>query len=179
MSKTQKLDLRILVEASLCAALAMTLSFLKVRFGWIDVSLGQTVIILFGLRRGLAPGLIAGLIWGLLHFATGVVDYLSLSQVFIEYIVAFTFGGTAGIFRSRLKSNTIFWTIVASFFATFARFFWHFIAGVIFWSQYAWKGWGAVSYSLVVNGLSAILTALVASIVLSAIISKFPKILQP
>ncbi|URZ87730.1 energy-coupled thiamine transporter ThiT [Floricoccus penangensis] len=179
MSQKGKLDLRILVEASICAALAMVLSALKVNIGWIDISLGQTIIVLFGLRRGLGPGLLAGLLWGLLHFVTGQIYYLSLSQVIIEYIVAFVFGGTAGIFRSKLKSNTTFWIVVASFFATFARFFWHFVAGVIFWSQYAWKGWGAVSYSLVINGTSALLTALIASIVVSFIVNQFPKILQP
>ncbi|WEV45011.1 energy-coupled thiamine transporter ThiT [Streptococcaceae bacterium ESL0687] len=179
MSTTTKLDLRIALEATICASLAMVLSFLKIRFGWIDISLGQTIIILFGLRRGLKAGLFAGLLWGILHFLTGQVYYLSFAQVMVEYILAFVFAGTSGIFRGQLKENPERTVVLASIFATFARFFWHFIAGLIFWGQYAWAGWNPFWYSLVVNGSSAILTALVASLVLLFTVRKFPKIFQP
>ena len=66
--------------------------------------------------------------------------------------------------------------IFAVLIAAFAKYFWHFVAGVIFWSDYAWKGWGAVSYSLIINGVSGLLTALAAIIILIAVKKAYPKL---
>jgi putative proton-coupled thiamine transporter YuaJ len=176
MSKNTNLS--IMAEVALSASLAMCLSFLQIRFGWVDISLGQIVIILLGLRRGLKPALFGGLLWGGLHFLTGQVYYLSFLQVFMEYILAFTFSGLGGLYQPVIKKNITKYAILASIVATFARFFWHFLAGVVFWSSYAPKGINPVIYSLLVNGGSAVLTSLVASLVLVIVLNKFPKLLQ-
>lgn len=103
-------------------------------------------------------------------------------QAFIEYFIAFAFIGFAGLFyrpiqKALLTSNensleqsnlgnrkdkhsskqnqgkkVLAYIILATFIGSFARYFCHFIAGIIFWGQYAPKGQSAVLYSLIVNG---------------------------
>ncbi|EFY02298.1 thiamine transporter [Streptococcus dysgalactiae subsp. dysgalactiae ATCC 27957] len=95
-------NVKYLIEAAIFAALAMALSFIPDFAGWFSPSYGAIPLVIFSLRRGLKYGLLAGLIWGLLHFALGKVYYLSMSQVFIEYILAFISMGLAGIFSDSL-----------------------------------------------------------------------------
>ena len=68
--------------------------------------------------------------------------------------------------------------IWASFLATFARFFWHFVAGFIYWGEYAPEGWSPVFFSLVMNGASALLTALATAFILVIIYKRYPKLFQ-
>ncbi|GAB2023605.1 energy-coupled thiamine transporter ThiT [Pseudolactococcus yaeyamensis] len=177
MSQTQVFSIRILAEVSIIAALAMALSYIPLEIRWIEISLGTVLIILISLRHGTLIGLMTGFIWGLLHFALGKVYFLSVPQVLIEYVLAFTFSGFAGLAQKPFaKTGRNCYIILAVIIGVFAKYFWHFIAGVIFWSDYAWKGWGAVSYSLVINGTSAILTGLVAAILLITIKKAYPKL---
>ncbi|MGT2843972.1 energy-coupled thiamine transporter ThiT [Streptococcus hongkongensis] len=171
-------NVRYLVEAAIFAALAMSLSFIPDFFSWFSPSYGAIPLILFSLRRGLKYGLLAGLIWGLLHFALGKVYYLSLSQVFIEYIIAFISMGLAGLFSNHLKmqinsNNKVSALTIASLatvLAAFVRYFWHFVAGVIFWGSYAPKGTSAVWYSFTVNGTAGLLTAIIVLITIIILI---------
>ncbi|HGC7884869.1 TPA: energy-coupled thiamine transporter ThiT, partial [Streptococcus agalactiae] len=92
-----------LIETAIFAALAMALSMIPDFASWFTPSFGAIPLILFALRRGTKYGLFAGLIWGLLHFVLSKVYYLSLSQVFIEYILAFISMGLAGVFSAKFK----------------------------------------------------------------------------
>lgn len=171
-------NLRYLVEAAIFAALAMALSFIPDFFSWFSPSYGAIPVVLFSLRRGLKYGVLAGLIWGLLHFVLGKVYYLSLSQVFIEYILAFTSMGVAGFFSNQLKDliiakNKMGSMTVACLAATTAvvlRYFWHFLAGVIFWGSYAPPRTSAVWYSFTVNGTASLLTLIVVVIAIVILI---------
>ncbi len=58
---------------------------------------------LFALRRGLKPALMAAFIWGILHFPASQVVYLSVVQVLIEYPIAFTFAGFAGLYAKNVQ----------------------------------------------------------------------------
>ena len=177
MSQTQVFSISILAEVAIVAALAMALSFIPLQVAWFEISLGTTLIVLISLRHGTLVGLITGLIWGLLHFALGKVYFLSVPQVFIEYVLAFTFAGFAGLAQKPFaKTGKNRYIVLAVIISAFAKYFWHFVAGVIFWSDYAWKGWGAVSYSLIINGVSGIMTALAAIIILIAVKKAYPKL---
>lgn len=167
MSKNS--NLTNLVEAAIFASLAMCLSLIPDFFSWFSPSFGAIPLVLFSLRRGLKYGLLAGLIWGLLHFTLGKVYYLSLSQVFIEYILAFISMGIAGLFSNHLskaitqknKKNAILLASFAALLAVLVRYIWHFIAGVIFWGSYAPKGMSAIWYSFTVNGSAGFFTLLI------------------
>lgn len=95
---------RILVEGTVVAALALVLSFIPTTIGSsFTISLGMIPLTLFALRRGLKPALMAAFIWGILHFPASQVVYLSVVQVLIEYPIAFTFAGFAGLYAKKVQ----------------------------------------------------------------------------
>ncbi|MGT2933364.1 energy-coupled thiamine transporter ThiT [Streptococcus catagoni] len=180
-------NIKYLVEAAIFAALAMILSFIPDFFSWFSPSYGAIPLVLFCLRRGLKYGLLSGLIWGLLHFALGKIAYLSLSQVLIEYILAFISMGIAGLFSNQMKiqlshknkSTATLFAIMAATLAIALRYFWHFIAGVIFWGSYAPRGTSAIVYSLSVNGTAALLTLLLLVIALIILVPTQAQFFSP
>lgn len=161
-----KSNVTCLIEAAIFAALAMVLSYIPDFASWFTPSFGAIPIVLYALRRGLKYGLLASLIWGLLHFILGKVYYLSLTQVLIEYILAFVSMGLAGLFANQvqaaIKQKKMKSAISSAFqgatLAVLVRYIWHYIAGVIFWGSYAPKGMSAFWYSFTVNGTAGLLT---------------------
>ncbi|GMA48253.1 energy-coupled thiamine transporter ThiT [Tetragenococcus muriaticus] len=181
-------NINVWVEGTIIAALSILLSFLPTGMGTtFTVSLGQIPMIVYALRRGTKPALFAGIIWGFLHFPLGQVVYLSIAQVLIEYIVAYPFAGLAGLFAARLHraldrkndGQARVAIVSACLVGTFARFFWHFVAGYIFWGQYAMWGLSPVIYSLVINGTSALLTTFAAIVILLILEKVFPRLFTP
>lgn len=169
---------KVWIEGTLVAALAMVLSFIPLQIGSsFEISLGQIPLTLFALRRGWKAGILSGFIWGILHFPTGQVYYLSVIQVLIEYPIAFTFAGFAGVFAKRLQNSLTMGNkkgmtttiILGTLVGVGARYFWHFVAGVVFWGSYALWGMNPWFFSLVMNGASALATGIVTMVVLLGI----------
>ena len=176
-----------LIETAIFAALAMALSMIPDFASWFTPSFGAIPLILFALRRGTKYGLFAGLIWGLLHFVLSKVYYLSLSQVFIEYILAFISMGLAGVFSAKFKdalsssskTKALSLSLSGAILATFVRYVWHYIAGVIFWASYAPKGMSATLYSLSVNGTAGLLTLFFVVISIIILVISYPSFFLP
>ncbi|GEK91726.1 energy-coupled thiamine transporter ThiT [Alkalibacterium kapii] len=183
----QNRKLRIYLEGTLFASLAMVLSFIPTGIGSsFSVSLGMIPLTFYAVRRGVIPGLYAGFIWGLLHFITGSVYMLNFYQVIIEYTLAYAFTGAAGLYSNEILSSiesnnkkmVYFYIISAVFLGAASRYFWHFIAGWIFWGEYALWGMSAVVFSLVMNGLSMLATGFVTMVVLLLLYKNSPLIFQ-
>ncbi|MGX7204850.1 energy-coupled thiamine transporter ThiT [Enterococcus pingfangensis] len=179
---------RILVEGTIVAALSLVLSFIPTTIGSsFTISLGMIPMTLFALRRGLKPALMSAFIWGILHFPASQVVYLSVIQVLIEYPIAFVFAGFAGLYAKKVQQALVDQDvrtarkniILGSFVGTGARFFWHFIAGVIFWGSYALWGMNPWLFSLVMNGVSGLATAIVTAIVAVLVAEKAPQLYLP
>lgn len=168
-----KFNVNLITDIALMGALAFTISLIPYTFFFIAIEFYCIPILILALRRGLIAGIIGGLLWGILSIITGTAEILTLSQVLLEYILAPMSIGLAGIFCKKTKVLTPAKVLSGAFVGILVKFFLHFIAGVIFWSQYAWRGWGAVSYSLAINGISGILTASISFIILMIIIKKF------
>jgi thiamine transporter len=167
-----------LAETAVFVAVALILSIVSINYAQtFYIELTVIPLLLLAIRRGLAWGLIAGLLYGLLAIVLGEVTPLSAAQAFLEYIVAPVSLGLSGIFntKSALKFTKVLYAILLGI---SVKYFFHFIAGIVFWSQYAWKGWSAWIYSLVTNGISAALTALAALIILGLIYKAAPHIFQ-
>jgi thiamine transporter len=184
----RKLELQVWIEGTIFAALAMVLTFIPTSIGSsFSVSLGMIPITLFALRRGTKAGFFAAFIWGLLHFPLAQVYYLTPVQVIIEYVLAFAFAGFAGVFSDKLqkavkegafkKSSLLI--CYATFFGTLMRYFWHFIAGVIFWGSFALWGMNPWLFSFVMNGLSGLATAIVTALALIVLLKINPKLFLP
>lgn len=175
----RKTDLKVWIEGTIVAAIAMVLSLIPTTIGSsFSVSLGMIPITLYSLRRGAKAGFFSAFIWGLLHFPLAQVYYLTPVQVVIEYVLAFGFAGFSGVFSSKLqaaiisgeKNKSLRILIYASFLGMLARYFWHFIAGVIFWGSFALWGMNPLLFSFLMNGISGIATALTTTATLLIVI---------
>ncbi|WP_035053339.1 energy-coupled thiamine transporter ThiT [Carnobacterium pleistocenium] len=167
--------LRVWIEGTVFAALAIVLSLIPTNIGTgFTISLGMIPLTLFAFRYGFIAASGAGFLWGILHFLIGTASILHPVQGFIEYFVAFSFVGFAGIVRKPLylafkennKVRQYQYIIIGTTIGTIARFFWHFIAGYYFWGSYAPEGMNPLWYSFIANGGSALATGIATSIVL-------------
>lgn len=160
--------LHVMMETVLMAVLAFILSFIPIKTTNFDIAIGLIPVILLGLRRGVLPSATAGVIWGLLDLISGKASILNPWQGILEYIVAFAFAGLCGLFAHKMQQTTHPNRIIvtATLTGVFARYFWHFIAGGIFWGSFAPKTINPWIFSLISNGLSAIATSVVVSLAL-------------
>lgn len=184
----QKKQLRIYLEGTLFAALAMVLSWIPSGIGSsYSVSLGMIPLTFYAIRRGLKPGVFSGFLWGALHFVTGSVYMLNFYQVIIEYTITYASIGLAGFYskdiidsiRSNSSEKVNIYLLLAVLTGAVGRYFWHFIAGWIFWGDYALWGFSAFTFSLVMNGLSMLSTALVTAVVLLTLYKQSPLVFVP
>jgi len=103
---------------------------------------------------------------------------LALSQVIIEYIIAFISMGLAGFlsapFQNALskdnKGRALIYSTIGAILAVFVRYFWHYVAGFIFWGSYAPKDMSPYWYSFTVNGTAGLLTLIFVILALAIII---------
>lgn len=181
-------NLNVWIEATIMAALATALSFVPLEIGpSFTITVGQPVLILYSLRRGLSPGIVASFLWGIMHIFVANADILTPLQGFIEYFVAFGFSGLAGFWAAKTsqsiqsgdKLRSSIYIIISSTVGTIARFFWHTIAGYYFWGQYAPENWSPWFYSIVMNGASAFATASFTIVVLLVIARTTPSLFLP
>jgi thiamine transporter len=183
----KKISLTALIEASFFAAFALILDLLpSIKLTpFVSISAAMVPIFILAFRWGFKVSFISGFLWGLLQVATGDIYFLTVIQFLIEYFIAFAFIGFAGLFypaiqrniQNHSKGKAILWIVVAIFVGSFARYVWHFIAGVIFWGSYAPEGMSPVLYSLIVNGGTMLGAALLCSIVLALLISSAPRLI--
>lgn len=168
--------LNVLVEGAVMVAFAEALEYIPHTVGVsaIEVQFGLIPVVLYALRRGVNPGLLAGLVWGILDmvlrgFSGGSV--LNAWQGLLEFPVAFALVGLAGISARGLRQTrssgvAITFIIFGTVLGTVAKYFCHFIAGIIYWGSYAPKGQSAWLYSLIINGGSALASIAAAGAVL-------------
>lgn len=151
-----------------------------------SISFAMIPIFIIAFRWGVRAGFISGFIWGILQIALGDAWILTPLQAFIEYFIAFSFVGFAGIFSNKIKStlinndkkSAIFYIVIAVIIGAAARYFWHFVAGVVFFSEYALEaGQGPIIFSLIANGITFIGAAISCSILLILLILTAPHLI--
>lgn len=183
----QRNRLKMLVEIAIFAALALIIDLFIPSIGHtIKFSFKMLPIVVLALRWGMPAGLTGGFLWGLLQIVVGEAYILSVVQVFIEYIIAFTVIGLAGIMFKPIQSElskenysvarTGFYASLATIIGAFIRYVFHYIAGIVFWGEYAPEGQAASLYSLLVNG-PAFLTEIITCIVIIWLLAPFYKII--
>ena len=148
-------SLRALVESAILVALAFILSYFtlfKLPQGGSVTPFSMLPVMMIGLRHGLKWGLGGGFIYACLQMLqqfwpppTGTVEgYIAV--VMLDYILAFTVLGLAGLFKVK-RYGLLF----AAPICLTLRFLSHFISGIIVWNIYAGElpVW---LYSLTYNG---------------------------
>ncbi|KAA2400092.1 energy-coupled thiamine transporter ThiT [Bacillus cereus] len=193
-------NLQAMIESAILAAFAMIIDILplsiKLPTGG-SISFAMIPIFIIAYRWGFKSAFLGGLVWGLLQIVVGDAYILTPIQAFIEYFIAFAFIGFAGLFyrpiqKALLTSNennleqskqnqgkkVLAYIILATFIGSFARYFCHFIAGIIFWGQYAPKGQSAVLYSLIVNGSTMLGSFILCTVLLIFLFLTSPRLFK-
>lgn len=181
----KKFNLQTLIEIAIFAAFAMALDILPSfkPHPSISISFAMIPIFIIAFRRGFAAGVISGFLWGILQITLGDAYILTPTQAFIEYIIAFSCVGFAGLFSNVIKNSlvekkmttAITWIVVGTFVGSVIRYFWHFLAGVIFFKKYAIEaGKAPVIFSLTMNGITFIGAFITCAILLSLLLAKAP-----
>ena len=182
MTQTKKQKTRMLAEGAIMIALATILSFIQiVKFPWggsITV-LSMLPIVLFSLRYGVKYGFGVAFVYSLIQFVQGMADGIFgwgltpvalVACILIDYVLAFTVLGIAGIFGNKKTVSIIGGVVVA----LLCRFVCHYISGVLIFNSFGelWQGFSVENswlYSLFYNGaymLPEIIFTTVAAIIL-------------
>ncbi|MHA6252023.1 energy-coupled thiamine transporter ThiT [Oceanobacillus sp. CAU 1775] len=168
-----------LVEVSIFTALALLLDILPLSFKlWAQggsVSFAMIPVFIVAFRWGIKGGLLSGFLWGMLQIAVGNAYILTPLQGFIDYAIAFTVIGFAGIFAKQIqeavkdgKVKTYLTYITAGVLVgSVLRFLAHYVAGAVFFGS-AVEGQSPWIYSLIYNA-----SYMFPSFVLSAVLVFF------
>ena len=185
----QSTKTRILVEGAIMVALATVLSFIRVvklPWGGSITLLSMLPIVLFSIRRGIKSGLTVSFLYALIQFIQGIiVDGLFgwgltpgglIACIFLDYLLAFTVLGLAGLFRHKGVTGWISGIVLA----ILLRFTMHFLSGVIIWKSFG-ELWGdfftenTVLYSLLYNG-AYMLPEMIFTVIGAVVLLKMPKV---
>lgn len=163
MKKT--FDTKALVEGAMMVALATVLSFIRVfkmPWGGSITLLSMLPITLYSIRRGIKAGMMASILFALIQFFQGIMDGLFgwgltpgmlIACILLDYLLAFSVLGLAGLFRTKGISGYIGGIALA----VGLRFVMHFLSGVVIWHSFGqlWDTFyteNTALYSLLYNG---------------------------
>ncbi|MCE4047649.1 MULTISPECIES: energy-coupled thiamine transporter ThiT [Bacillaceae] len=182
----KKMGLVVLIEIAIFAAFALVLDLLpSIHLGASgSISIAMVPIFIIAFRWGFKASVAAGFLWGLLQIVTGDLQALAFWQVILEYFLAFACIGLAGLFmpaiQNKLKNGekgaASLLMVAGILFGSFVRYFWHFLAGVTIWAQYAPKGQSAFAYSLFYNGVPFIGASILCAIVVVILLGAAPRL---
>ena len=145
------LGTRKLVFSAMAIALATVASMIKLfhlPMGGSITFFSMLLVSLVGYWYGLGTGLFAGLAYGLLQL---IIDpyIISLPQMLVDYVFAFTALGLSGVF-SGAKHGLIKGYLLG----VVGRYFFAVLSGYIFFGSYSSEyGMSAMAYSLAYNGI--------------------------
>ncbi|MEH7308515.1 energy-coupled thiamine transporter ThiT [Neobacillus drentensis] len=178
-----------IAEVAVFAALAFLLDFvagilsLKVWPQGGSVSIAMVPIFLMAYRWGIKGGLLTGFILGLLQVVLGFAQVYTFLQGFIDYFLAFTIVGLAGIFANQVKKSIsnhekgkwMTFVIIGALFGSALRYLCHVVSGILFFGEYAPKGQPVAVYSLLYNGTFMLPSFIISAIIIIIVMSAVPK----
>ncbi|MFC2947398.1 energy-coupled thiamine transporter ThiT [Virgibacillus sediminis] len=178
-----------LIEVAVFTALALLLDILpflsfKVWAMGGSVSFAMIPVFVVAFRWGLKGGLLSGFLWGILQVATGTAYILHPIQGLLDYLVAFTVIGFAGIFARRIQQAVkeghtktyLSYITAGAFIGSALRFLAHYIAGIVFFGS-AVEGQPAWLYSLLYNGSYMLPSFILSTLIIFFLFHKQPRIL--
>lgn len=156
---------KMLVEGAVMIALATVLSFVKVYqlpWGGSITLLSMLPIVVYSIKYGVSKGLMVSFLYALIQFGQGIADGLFgwgltpvmlVTCILLDYIIAFTVLGLAGIFRKKGLVGNIIGIIIS----LILRFSCHFLSGVVVFASAGklWEGFSTDNtylYSFLYNG---------------------------
>lgn len=174
--KSEEITIQSLAEGAILGALAVVLGLLSKLLGLElpnggSFSLSMLPLIIYGFRRGAKMGFIMGFTYGLINFITDG-QVLHWGSIFFDYLIPFGLVAfIPGLLRKKAQKGSYLAIILGAFLAGFARYIFHGLSGVIFFSEYA----GEVNpwlYSFILYNLPYMAISTVASLVFTVLLSK-------
>ena len=171
MVKMKKQNIQKLVLGGVLVALATVLSFIQVYHlpqGGSITACSMLPVMLFAYLCGTKWGLAAGFVHSVIQLLVGLGDLKGISggaligSILLDYLLAFTVLGLAGIFRNIIKQRGVSFTL-GCLVAGLLRYLCSFLSGWILWGAYADQNFSpmlagmtgntlACFYSLIYNG---------------------------
>lgn len=187
MSSTRTL---FFIEVAILTALALTLDilpFLKFKI-WPaggSISFAMIPVFIVAFRWGMKGGLLSGFLWGILQIAVGDAYILYFWQGVIEYGLAFTGLGFAGLFAKQVQEavkqkdtkSTFLYIALGVFVGGMMRFAGHFFAGWVFFADAAPEGQPVWLYSFLYNCTYMIPAMIICLLVIFFLFNKQPRAL--
>ena len=133
-----------LVLGGIMIAMATVLSFIapfKLPYGGSITLCSMLPVMFFSYRCGLKWGLSAGLVFSVLQLLfgldalKGISAMMVVGSIFLDYILAFTVLGLAGMFRGKIKNDAAAFTL-GSFVSMMLRYFCSFLSGWVLWASF-------------------------------------------
>ena len=175
-----------LVEGAVMVALATVLSLIKVYklpWGGSITLLSMLPICIYSIKHGVAKGLAVSFVFALIQMFMDLGEVLSwglsagtlIACILLDYLVAFTVIGLAGMFRTKKMPGWIAGTVIA----LLLRLASHFASGVWIWESAGklWDGFDTSNtylYSLLYNG-SYMVPEIIFSVVGAVILFSLPQ----
>ena len=133
-----------LVLAGVMIAMGTALGFVKpfeLPYGGAITLCSMLPVMFFSYRCGLKWGLSAGLVFSVLQLLfgldalKGISAMMVVGSIFLDYILAFTVLGLAGMFRGKIKNDAVAFTL-GSFVSMMLRYFCSFLSGWLLWASF-------------------------------------------
>ena len=133
-----------LVLAGVMIAMGTALGFVKpfeLPYGGAITLCSMLPVMFFSYRCGLKWGLSAGLVFSVLQLLfgldalKGISAMMVVGSIFLDYILAFTVLGLAGMFRGKIKNDAAAFTL-GSFVSMMLRYFCSFLSGWVLWTSF-------------------------------------------
>lgn len=179
-----KKRLLMLIEIAIFAGIGLVLDKLSFSI-WAQggsISFVMLPIVLIAIRWGLLAGLTTGLLIGLLQTAFGAY-ILHPVQGFLDYFVAFTVVGLAGIVRKPLlqnitnKKKMVIYISLGILLGGILRYISHTIAGYVFFAEFAGDKHPLV-FSVVYNASYMLPATILTAIAASLLFTSAPRLLK-
>lgn len=148
------------------SAVMLAFAFVLCLFPLVSLPYGGTItacsmlpVIIIAYRYGWKWGLLTGFVFSLLQIVEGGIGTLSaftktpgsfLLVFFLDYVIAFTVLGLAGLFRGRIKNQQAE-LVAGTILVCLLRYACHFLSGITVWRDISIPMAGAVSFSLIYN----------------------------
>ncbi len=133
-----------LVLGGIMVALGTVLSFIKpfdLPYGGSITLCSMLPIMFYGYRCGPKWGLAAGFVFSVLQFLFGLDDLKGISalmvvgSILLDYLLAFTVLGLAGMFRGKIRNNAAAFTL-GCLVTGLLRYVCSFLSGWLLWAQF-------------------------------------------
>lgn len=133
-----------LVLAGVMIAMGTALGFVKpfeLPYGGAITLCSMLPVMFFSYRCGLKWGLSAGLVFSVLQLLfgldalKGISAMMVVGSIFLDYILAFTVLGLAGMIRGKIKNDAAAFTL-GSFVSMMLRYFCSFLSGWVLWASF-------------------------------------------